>query len=341
MVFRSMEYITGEDLSVLLRRIGRLPQEKGLEIAKQIGAGLHAAHHHGIVHRDLKPANIMLDKDGQVRIMDFGLAIPQPSEGQQGVLAGTPAYIAPEQLRGERETISTDIYAYGLILYELFVGQPKEQISSFKHALELRSSDHQVSALSSVPELDPAIDDVIKLCTMPKSQNRSGGLVEVLRALPGDSPIDPLMTMGQLSSPEQVAQCDNGEAIHKKWIYVSLTLFVATLMGIFSLASRTTVLGVVNPIYPPQVTKTKAREFLQVAGYTRGVTSSCGVADATAPWPAHQPTAEKGTAWKVGQRDKLKTGQPALVFNWYNEFQGRRDPNRCFFCVFARRCVLG
>jgi len=329
-VFLSMEYIAGEDLSVLLRRIGRLPQEKGLDIAKQIGAGLHAAHHHGIVHRDLKPANIMLDENGQVRIMDFGLAIPQQSEGNQGVLAGTPAYMAPEQLRGERATTSTDIYAYGLILYELFVGQPKEQVTSIKHALELRSSDSQVSVLSSVPELDPVIDDVIRLCTAPKSQNRPSNLVVVLRALPGDSPIDPLMTMGQLPSPEQVAQFDHGDAIHKNWIYASLVVFVATLVGILSLASQTSRLGVVNPVYPPQVTQTKAREFLQVAGYARGVTSYYGVADVSAPWNAYQPSAEKGADWKVEQREKLKTGQPALVVNWYNEFQDLRDPNNFF-----------
>ncbi len=131
-------------------------------------------------------------------------------------------------------------------------------------------------------------------------------------------------------SPEQVAQFDHGDAIHKNWIYASLVLFVATLVGILSLASQTSRLGVVNPVYPPQVTQTKAREFLQVAGYARGVTSYYGVADVSAPWNAYQPSAEKGADWKVEQREKLKTGQPALVVNWYNEFQDLRDPNNFF-----------
>lgn len=242
----------------------------------------------------------MLDENGQVRIMDFGLAIPQQSEGHQGVLAGTPAYMAPEQLRSERATTATDIYAYGLILYELLAGQPKEQISSLKHALELRSVDSQASVLGSVPGLDPVIDDVIRLCTAAKSQNRPSNLVEVLRALPGDSPIDPLMTMGQLPSPEQVAQFDHGDAIHKNWIYASLIVFVSTLVGILSLASRITRLGVVNPVHPPQVTQTKAREFLQAAGYARGVTSYYGIADVSAPWNAYQPSADKGGGVESG-----------------------------------------
>ena len=328
-VFLSMEYIAGEDLSVLLRRIGRLPQEKGLDIAKQIGAGLHAAHHHGIVHRDLKPANIMLDEDGQVRIMDFGLAIPQQSDSPQGAIAGTPAYMAPEQLRGERATTSTDIYAYGLILYELFVGQPQEKISSLKQALEVRSTDSQISALSSVPELDPAIDDIIKTCTASKSQNRPTNLVEVLRLLPGDSPLDPLLAMGQLPSPEQVAQFDHGDAIPKNLIYASLVVFALTVVGILALASRTTSLGLANPVDSPQVTQTKARDFLQEAGYERGAVSYYGITGSY-PWGAYQPEDDEGENWKVSQRKYFRTGQPATLFNWYNEFEGRLDPNKLF-----------
>ena len=78
------------------------------------------------------------------------------------------------------------------------------------------------------------------------------------------------------------------------------------------------------------MTQTKAREFLQVAGYARGVTSYYGIADVSAPWNAYEPAAEKGADWKVEQREKLKTGQPALVVNWYNEFQDLRDPNNFF-----------
>ncbi len=119
-LFLTMEYVDGEDLSSLLRRIGRLPEDKAIEIARQICAGLAAAHERGVIHRDLKPANIMLDGAGRVRVMDFSLAAA--GAGTEGI-AGTPAYMAPEQLEGREVTVRSDIYALGLVLYELFTGR--------------------------------------------------------------------------------------------------------------------------------------------------------------------------------------------------------------------------
>ena len=120
-VFLTMELIDGEDLSLLLKRIGRFPEERATEIARQICAGLAAAHELGVLHRDLKPANIMLDADGRVRITDFGLA------GLAGsftdIRSGTPAYMAPEQLAGQDVSERSDIFALGLVLYEIFTGK--------------------------------------------------------------------------------------------------------------------------------------------------------------------------------------------------------------------------
>ncbi|MEX2273079.1 MAG: serine/threonine-protein kinase [Vicinamibacterales bacterium] len=119
--FITMEYVDGEDLSSLIRRIGRLPEDKAIEIARQICAGLHAAHERGLLHRDLKPANIMLDREGRVRITDFSLAAVEGAATD--IRAGTPAYMAPEQLAGREVTARSDIYALGLVLYELFTGK--------------------------------------------------------------------------------------------------------------------------------------------------------------------------------------------------------------------------
>src|SRR5262245_46538929 len=121
--FLSMEYVDGEDLASLRRRIGRLPADKATQVARQLCAGLAAAHDRGVLHRDLKPANVLLDGRGHVRIADFGLAALADERRAAHVIAGTPGYMAPEQLDGRGATIRTDVYALGLILYEIFTGQ--------------------------------------------------------------------------------------------------------------------------------------------------------------------------------------------------------------------------
>src|SRR6202035_5005340 len=102
--FLTMEYVDGEDLASLIRRIGRLSADKAVEIARQICAGLAAAHERGVIHRDLKPANLMLDGTGKIRITDFGLASIAASLEGVDAKAGTPAYMSPEQLEGKEVT---------------------------------------------------------------------------------------------------------------------------------------------------------------------------------------------------------------------------------------------
>ena len=113
--FLSMEFVDGEDLSSLLRRIGRFSTDKATEIARQICAGLAAAHDKGVVHRDLKPANVMIDGQGKVRITDFGLAGLAADMKNGDVRVGTPAYMAPEQLSSKEVTPRSELYALGLV----------------------------------------------------------------------------------------------------------------------------------------------------------------------------------------------------------------------------------
>ena len=121
--FISMEYVDGEDLAKVLHRIGRLSTDKALEIARQLCAGLAAAHDQGVLHRDLKPHNIMIDGEGRVRVTDFGLAgFVEDFTGRE-IVGGTPAYMAPEQLAGREVSVKSDIYSLGLVLSELFTGK--------------------------------------------------------------------------------------------------------------------------------------------------------------------------------------------------------------------------
>jgi len=121
--YASMEFIEGESLQSRLNRVGTLPVNQAFDIAQQICAGLREAHAQEIVHRDLKPANIMLDRSGTVKIMDFGVArLIQNTGPMTGTIVGTPAYMAPEQAELKPIGPCTDIYALGLVLYEMITG---------------------------------------------------------------------------------------------------------------------------------------------------------------------------------------------------------------------------
>ncbi len=182
-LFLSMEYVDGEDLSSLLRRVGRLPRDKGLEIARKICGGLAAAHDKGVLHRDLKPSNIMLDRQGEVRIMDFGLA--GLADQIEDVRSGTPAYMAPEQLAGKEVTARSDIYALGLVLYELFTGKPTFAGKTYDEIMRVRreSTPHRLSTL--VRDLDPAVELVILRCLDEEPENRPSSALILSAALPG------------------------------------------------------------------------------------------------------------------------------------------------------------
>ena len=155
-LYLSMEYVDGEDLAGLLKRIGRLPADKGLDIARKLCAGLAAAHARGVLHRDLKPGNIMIDSRGEVRIMDFGLAaVAEQQLDAADVRSGTPAYMAPEQLEGREATTRSDIYALGLVLYELFTGRPAFEGKDAAELLRLRSAHPSTTPSTLVPDLEP------------------------------------------------------------------------------------------------------------------------------------------------------------------------------------------
>ncbi|HEU4414176.1 MAG TPA: serine/threonine-protein kinase, partial [Candidatus Angelobacter sp.] len=123
--FITMEYVDGHDLGSLLSDKGKLPSPEALEIIHQVCSGLAAAHSEGVVHRDLKPSNIMIDRQGRVVVMDFGVARAETGDGktQTGALLGTLQYMSPEQGKGEKVDARSDVFTVGLILYQMITGQ--------------------------------------------------------------------------------------------------------------------------------------------------------------------------------------------------------------------------
>src|SRR5215470_10676898 len=189
MPFISMEYVDGEDLASLLLRIGRLPADKALEIARKLCAGLAAAHDRGVIHRDLKPQNIMLNKRGEVLIMDFGLAAIAGHLSGAEVRNGTPAYMAPEQLKGAEVTAKSDIYALGLVLYELFTGKRPFDAKNVQAMLRQQETAQLTSMTSIAADIDPAVEKAIRRCLDPDPARRPASVLSVAAALPGGDPL--------------------------------------------------------------------------------------------------------------------------------------------------------
>jgi TolB-like protein/Tfp pilus assembly protein PilF/predicted Ser/Thr protein kinase len=167
----TMEYVKGENLKSYIKRKRTLSEDKALSIAKQVCEGLMEAHRLGVVHRDLKPQNIMVDEKGDVKIMDFGIArsVEAPGVTQTGVMIGTPDYISPEQAEGEVADQRSDIYALGVILYEMVTGSVP-----FKGDTALSVALKHKSKLAQEPkQLNPDVsDDLNKLILICMEKER-------------------------------------------------------------------------------------------------------------------------------------------------------------------------
>jgi serine/threonine protein kinase len=204
-LFLTMEYVDGEDLASVVRRIGRLSPDKATEVARQICAGLAAAHERGVIHRDLKPANVMLDGAGKIRITDFGLASIAATIKGADARAGTPAYMAPEQLAGREVTAKSDIYSLGLILYEILTGKRAFEAATLPELMKQRESGAITNPSTLVRDLDPLIERVILRCLETDPDKRPATALQVAAALPGGDPLAAALAAGETPSPQMVA----------------------------------------------------------------------------------------------------------------------------------------
>src|SRR5882724_10074333 len=267
--FLSMEFIKGEELSSLIRRIGSLPVDKSIQLARQICAGLNAAHDVGVLHRDLKPANIMIDGDGNARILDFGLAGLSEELPENELAAGTPAYMAPEQLQGKEQTVKTDIYSLGLVLYELFTSKKAFEAKTLAELIEMRRNNTAPTALSSlVKDLDPLIERVVVRCLQTDPALRPSSVLQVAAALPGGDPIAAALAAGETPSPEMVAAAPK-QGILAPLVAGSLLAAFVLLLGLGSWLTKYTAIYRLAPLGDsPEVLRARARDVVKSLGYS-------------------------------------------------------------------------
>jgi tetratricopeptide (TPR) repeat protein/predicted Ser/Thr protein kinase len=183
--FITMEFISGQDLMGLIRQSGQLAPGTAVSIAKQVCEGLSEAHRLGVVHRDLKPGNIMIDREGQARIMDFGIARSLKGKGitGEGVVIGTPEYMSPEQVEGKEADQRSDIYSLGIILYEMVTGRaPFEGDTPFSVAYKHRHEAPEEPRKFN-PQLPDALNRVILRCLEKDREARYQTAQELLADL--------------------------------------------------------------------------------------------------------------------------------------------------------------
>ena len=264
--FLTMEYVDGEDLATLLRRIGRLPHDKAVDIARQLCAGVAAAHERGVLHRDLKPANVMIDGDGNVRITDFGLAVA--AGDIKASRAGTPQYMAPELLTGGAPSVKTDIYALGLILFEMFTGKRAFDAKTFNELLSMHETRSVATPSSVVRDLDPAVERVVMRCLERDPALRPGSALAVAAALPGGDPLAAALAAGETPSPEMIAAAGETSAFSPA---IGLSLFAAVIVGILAVAllsDRTLLIAKIPMEKSVDALEDRARDVVAKLGYT-------------------------------------------------------------------------
>lgn len=316
--FLTMEYIDGEDLASLLRRIGRLPGGKALEIARQLCAGLAAAHERGVLHRDLKPANVMIDGRGQARITDFGLAVEleaarTPAPRGAVDVAGTVAYMAPERFEGRPATVQSDLYALGLVLYEIYTGKQAMTATTIEGWRRAHGDSQPSDPSTIVAEIDRAVEHAILRCLEKDPTKRPASAAHLAASLPGGDPLAAALARGETPSPELVAAAGTTGLVKPARALLLLAATIAALVGCVIVAGYIHPVRIAPMNASPDVLADRARQVVQAFGYAEAAAdSSAGFRVSTGLYQMlREPWAES--------RKHLAAGQPPAFLFWYRQ----------------------
>ncbi|MFQ5525148.1 MAG: protein kinase [Thermoanaerobaculia bacterium] len=288
-----------------------------VQIARQLCAGLAAAHDQGVLHRDLKPANVMIDGRGNARLTDFGLAGLVKNLSPEDVRSGTPAYMAPEQLGGREVTVRSDLYALGLVLYQLFTGEKAFKADSLAELSRLHQESAPTSPSSLVDSLDAAVERVILRCLDKEPARRPKTALEVSAALPGGDPLAAALAAGETPSPEMVAAAGEEGSLAPKTALALLLGFLLPTVAFIGLAGRYQVTADLPLELASDVLLHKSGELLDRLGVDREEAgdSAWGL--------SYDQDLQRllQTEW-AGEKEPwvaVREGRPALLRFWYRQ----------------------
>lgn len=304
-VYFVMQYIDGEDLKTYLSRFASLTIEKATSLVLQIAQGVAAAHRRGLIHRDLKPGNVLISRDGTVTVTDFGIAlmVGEDTVEEEQLVHGTPAYIAPEQARGEAATPVSDVYSIGVLFFEMLAGRPPFEADSPMELVRAHIDTPAPKVTEFNERVPPQLASFIGrlLAKDPNARpNDAGEIVSWLesyietseaptRPIPAQSErADTPATMGAgVSSAEPT---DDGVGI---WTCLSLGL-----VGLLALG--TLVVGYLWFVRPPQLPSSARGDTTATVTSTTtpvpGTPTEAAQAAATGTTPQNTPSATPPTA---------------------------------------------
>jgi serine/threonine protein kinase len=328
--FLSMEYIDGDDLSSLLRRVGRLPSERAIEIARQLCVGLSAIHKAGILHRDFKPANVIIDSNGRARITDFGIAGVEEEISSETFRVGTPAYMSPEQIGGRDVSVRSDIYSLGLLLYEIFTGKQAFSADSIPELIRKQQTETPTNPSDYVKGIDPLVESVIAQCLEKDPADRPASALHVAMALPGGNPMQIALDAGQTPSPEMIAATPKKGVVAPRIAMSAVVLFVGFMLFTTYSNGLYKSYSYIPLQKSPEILAEKVQSMIKSFGYTDRPADVKYRFDFNDSFTKY--AAENEAMSNLGER--LSTGQPYVMVLTYRQSPQPLEPwytRRVFF----------